>query len=346
MIPFDIKQYISKAIELIAQYETAHKNSSSSANSSLNDIKSKIITTDKLWETINNVPNDSAFRNTINRFISLMSNFQQTNSNLDSHTGELNQIQTELGSFISYLVVDLNSIESLINKASQSLGIRINSIENQFNKQMKEALELMPKVKEKLNTIDEEANKLIEKKAEIQEQLQTQSFNLQNKILSAVFDKKREELIKERKYYLYPAVFTSFILGCGYIIFFICQFSKDSFNYFNHLMLIGVCSPFIFLAVWLFYQAARVTRLSEIYAYKATLGFTIEDAIAQINKYDDTKENSSKVLNELLMRLYEVPVNHKDEKNIVVQNITELTDLMKEIRNLIDSLKSSYNKSV
>ncbi len=175
MIPFDIKQYLSKAIELIAQYETAHKNIYSSANSSLNDIKTKIITIDKLWETINNVPNDSGFRNTINRFISLIGNFQQTNnSSLDSHTGELNQIQTELGSFISYLVVDLNSIESLINKASQSLGIRINSIENQFNKQVKEVLELMPKVKEKLDTIDEEANKLIEKKAEIQEQQQTQ----------------------------------------------------------------------------------------------------------------------------------------------------------------------------
>ncbi len=173
-----------------------------------------------------------------------------------------------------------------------------------------------------------------------------QSFNLQNKILSAVFDKKREELIKERKYYLYPAVLTSFILGCGYIIFFTCQFSQGSFNYFNHLMLIGVCSPFIFLAVWCFYQAARVTRLSEIYAYKATLGFTLEDAIAQINKYDDTKDTSGKVFNELLMKLYENPVNHKDKKNIVAQNITELTDLMKEIKILIDSLKFSYSKSV
>lgn len=46
------------------------------------------------------------------------------------------------------------------------------------------------------------------------------------------------------------------------------------------------------------------------------------------------------VLNELLMKLYEVPVNHKDEKNVVPQNITELADLTKEIRHLIDSLKS------
>lgn len=344
MIPIDIKQYISKAIELIAQYETTHKNISSSDNQYLFDIKSKIIAIDQLWDTLNHVPNDSTFRNSINHFISIISNTLQANTSLDNYTGELNHIQTELGSFISYLIVGLNSIESIINKASQTFGFRIDNIEKQFNKQMKEALELMPKVKEKLNAIDEEADKLIEKKAEIQEQQQTQSFNLQNKILSAVFDKKREQLIQERKYYLYPAIFISFILGCGYITFFIYQFSEKSLNYLNHLMLISVCTPFIFLAIWLFFQAARTTKLSEIYTYKAHLGFTIEDAIAQVNKYDDNKEYCAKIQNELLMKLYDLPIYHKHEKNIIPHDITELTALMKEIKGLINSLQLSDNK--
>ena len=186
------------------------------------------------------------------------------------------------------------------------------------------------------------------------------TFDETTEILSRKFFEKQNELIKERKWYLRPAIAISVMLGLTYITFFIYQFFNGETNnpikYENHLMLITVCSPIIFLTVWMFFQANRLTRLAEIYSYKSSLGCTIKEAIDFVEKTENgsnaeyTVVNNSKekfnkqtlqILETLLYKLYESPISHKEDKNQTLKSLSEVTALLGEVKGLVDSIKST-----
>ena len=81
-------------------------------------------------------------------------------------------------------------------------------------------------------------------------------------------------------------------------------------------MLMGICSPFIFLIIWLFCQVGRFNHLIEVYTHKANIGFTLKAAIDHIHNIegdDNNKSTTLTTLHELLNKLYESPISTKDK---------------------------------
>jgi len=185
------------------------------------------------------------------------------------------------------------------------------------------------------------------------------TFDETTEILSKKFFEKHNELKKERKAYLRPAIILSLILGLSYLFFYIYQFCNNSIEspikYENHLMLIAVCSPIIFLTIWMFFQANRLTRLAELYSYKSNLGCTIKEAVDYVQKIENDgngefivinngekfNKETLRILENLLYKLYEPPINHKEDKNQTLRSLSEVTALLGEVKGLVDSVKST-----
>ena len=121
-----------------------------------------------------------------------------------------------------------------------------------------------------------------------------------------------------------------------------------NFNYFDHLMLMGICSPFIFLIIWLFCQVGRFNHLIEVYTHKANIGFTLKAAIDHIHNIegdDNNKSTTLTTLHELLNKLYESPISTKDNESITTKSLSQITELLKEVKELVNTIKPTSDKT-
>ena len=158
----------------------------------------------------------------------------------------------------------------------------------------------------------------------------------------------KEELKKQKTPYQWAAITITVILGLVYIAFFAIQYFCDKFDYSIHLTLICVCTPIIFLDIWLFCQVGRFNHLIEVYTHKANIGFTLKaatDHIHDIEGDDNNKSTTLTMLHELLHKLYESPITHKDTKSITTKSLSQITELLKEVKELVNTIKPTSDKT-
>lgn len=165
-------------------------------------------------------------------------------------------------------------------------------------------------------------------------------FNTKANELSKKFDETKSNLQKIRYVYAFFAIVGSVLLGYGYISFYFEQFKSGYVIYTNHLMLIAVCSPIIFLIIWLYWQLGHYTRLIDIYTFKANLGYTLKSAIdyvLSIEKDSIEKKVALETLKSLLDKLYESPIKDDVSKSAIIKGIGETTKMLKEIKEIVNS---------
>ena len=247
----------------------------------------------------------------------------------------LSAIKNIYNTYIS--TIAKSKIDSRIHELESKYQGTITNLSNELEKTKKEILELEPQTK----AVKEDLQNAGIKVVNLNKLITDKTFEEQTEILSKKFHQKHLQLKKEIKWFLHPAITLTLTLVFTYIGFFLYQFlNKDvigEIKYENHLMLIGVCSPIIFLTIWLFYQVARLTKLSELYSYKSNLGFTLKEAINFVQQTEgESKERTLNTLDHLLIMLYETPV--KDNKNVALK---EIASLLKEVKELVESIKST-----
>ena len=250
--------------------------------------------------------------------------------------------------YISNIVDDIkktiagNSDDTFIHQIGLILKEKIPAIENEYHATTELLQDIINTNKQQINSLIKESQEAIEKTAEYNKLKTAQTFNLQNNILSEQFENTRKNYQKERKRYLQFGIGLSIILGVTYLLFFYSQFTPNSpINYHNHLMLIAVCSPIILLTIWIFYQAGRLTRLIDTYTHKANLGYTLKNTIDYLKDTDTSanKEATLATLQALIKSLHESPIKQEKNSRVVQQNLSQITTLLKEIKDLSPSPK-------
>lgn len=270
----------------------------------------------------------------------IMSEREITNDNFINTYNALNNI------YLKYMqIFNLFEIESKINELEKKYQSKINDLSNELNKSRRFITHLTPEAKR----VEEQLNSLKIKTKRIERAINERTFEENTEILSKKFFEKRNEIKNRINYYNFPAILLTMLLGIMYIGFFIYQLhlntdcTKITINPINHLMLIASCSPIIFLIIWLFYQGSRLTNLAENYSFKSNLGYTLKEAVNFTHDIEnrDKSEETLILLKELITKLYEIPFNNKVKKNIMNTDITELTNIIKEVKSVVDSIKSS-----
>ena len=235
----------------------------------------------------------------------------------------------------------LQSVKIILQNQETQLSATLNS-------NIRTLEDIIASTKEKINTLQTsyiEAKKTTDDYNELETQ---KIFYLQSKILSEKFNEKKDELKKQKIPYQYVAFSLTGILGILYLAFFFTQYTSNDFNYINHITLICVCTPIIFLDIWLFYQIGRFNHLIEIYTHKANIGFTIKAAIDHIHDIegdDNNKSTTLTTLHELLNKLYESPISPKDKKSITTKSLSQVTELLKETKELVNTIKPTSDKT-
>lgn len=236
-------------------------------------------------------------------------------------------------------------IESKINELEKKYKFTIEELSDNLTNTRKYITHLTPEAKR----VEEQLNSLKIKTKSIERAINERTFEENTEILSKKFFEKRNDIEIKIKFYNIPAIFLTFILGLLYIGFFLYQLSLNTnctqitINPINHLMLIASCSPIIFLIIWLFYQGSRLTNLAENYSFKSNLGYTLKEAVNFTYDIEnrDKSEETLILLKELITKLYEIPFNSKIKKSIMNTDIAELTSMIKEVKSVVESIKSS-----
>ena len=172
------------------------------------------------------------------------------------------------------------------------------------------------------------------------ESLISNKFEHNNNILASRFGKTKENLSSSRAYYMVFAILLVLILGSGYVYFFFLQYKTSFIEYKNHIMLIISCSPFIFLAGWLFWKIGHYTKLIDAYTFKENIGYTLKtatDYIMNIEQKEKNMEMTLSKLNSLLEKLYEHPVNEGSINSTATKTINGLTKITKELKDIVDA---------
>lgn len=196
---------------------------------------------------------------------------------------------------------------------------------------------LISKIAEKLNIVYESIKGAED---DYQNMLLTKNFKYKLHVLAKNFSESKEELLIIRRIYLIFGMILTFSLSLMYIYFFYKQYMGHELVYANHLMLIVVCSPIIFLVIWLFWQVGRYTRLIDIYTFKANLAYTLKtstDYVLSIEKDSTEKKVTLETLKSLLDKLYESPIKDDVSKSVIIKGIGETTKMLKEIKELVNS---------
>lgn len=243
---------------------------------------------------------------------------------------------------IKQLIIESPTDDKLTDTITSILKEKIPIIEESYKTTTKQLQDIINTNKQQIDRLIKESQEAIEKTAEYNKLKTTQTFNRQNNILSEQFDTTRKNYQKERNWYLIFGIGLSIALGVFYLRFFFCQFTPDTpINYHNHLMLIAVCSPIILLTIWIFYQAGRLTRLIDTYTHKANLGYTLKNTIDYLKDTDTSanKEATLATLQALIKSLHESPVKQEKNSRVVQQNLSQITTLLKEIKDLSPSPK-------
>lgn len=157
--------------------------------------------------------------------------------------------------------------------------------------------------------------------------------------LAKRFDETRRRKRNARRWYLSFSIIFTMILAGTYIFFFYLQYQNKNIIYTNHLMLIAVCSPVIFMTVWLYWQVGRYARLEDLYTHKANLAYTLKTSVNYALSIEDNteKEYTLSILKNLLDKLYESPVKDNVSKSAIIKGIGETTKMLKEIKGIIET---------
>lgn len=170
--------------------------------------------------------------------------------------------------------------------------------------------------------------------------LLAKDFIYKNSIWAEKFNKTAKSLQIFRIIYLVFAIVGTLILGYEYVSFYFRQFEKGDIIYINHLILIAVCSPFIFLLIWMFWQISYYTRLIDTYTFKANLAYTLKtviDYVLNIEKDSAEKKTTLKTLQNLLDKLYESPIKDDVSRSAIIKGLSEATKMIKEIKSIVDT---------
>ena len=320
----------------------------------------RILTTLKAKEIVSkSVINNSLLKNKLLLWINSLSaeNPQKYSSKTIQVLDDIISFHKKSQSSISSQFLTQRDIEILIDTKLESniqqtvqtiLQDQKTQLSSALNNSVRELEDTIKSAKEKINELQ---NGYIEakKSTEYYNQLETKKiFYLQSEILSEKFNEKRNELKKQKIPYQWTAFLLTGILGILYILFFFIQHTGNNFDYINHITLICVCTPIIFFDIWLFYQVGRFNHLIEIYTHKANIGFTLKaatDHIHDIEGDDNNKSTTLTTLHELLNKLYESPISTKDHKSITTKSLSQITELLKEVKELVNTIKPTSDKT-
>ena len=162
-------------------------------------------------------------------------------------------------------------------------------------------------------------------------------FDYYNGNIAAEFRDEKDSLKSQRFRYILFSILLTLILGGIYLYFFYNQFQNNCLQYKNHLLLIAVCSPIISLIIWLFWYVSHLTRLIDIYTFKANLARTLITTVEYTLKICDSEkqELATKILQDLIGSLYESPIKENVNKTSISSFLSETTKLLKEIKELV-----------
>jgi len=245
------------------------------------------------------------------------------------------------------------ALENILN---QELSQKeINEIKRKLLNQIESIESFIKEHEIQRNTISEQLSNILKKNKILDGIINKQTFEEQNNLLSKNFKRKATRLQIERIAYIVLGIPIIVWLGITYLSYSSPTSSEEILTYTetvpsftNHILLVIKCTPFIFFAIWLFCQAGRVTHLAELYSFKATLGATIKatiDYTLQIEGDDHKKELTLQTLHELLTKLYQPPLSNKRNNQSLKENLSEITDLLKETKGIIESIKPTSKKT-
>lgn len=179
----------------------------------------------------------------------------------------------------------------------------------------------------------------VENSALLNERSYERGFINKSEELAKRFDETRVRKRNARRWYLFFSIIFTMILAGTYIFFFYLQYQNKNIIYTNHLMLIAVCSPVIFMTVWLYWQVGRYARLEDLYTHKANLAYTLKTSVNYSLSIEDNteKECTLSILKNLLNKLYESPIRDDVSKSAIIKGIGETSKMLREIKEIVNS---------